>query len=64
MENRKANYNIACTVKQCKNHSSDGDYCALDKIRIGTHEADPTVVECTDCESFVLENRKGCDRCC
>lgn len=62
MENKKANYNIACSVKQCKNHCGDADYCALDKIQVGTHESNPTMVQCTDCESFVLQ-KKGCDFC-
>lgn len=46
---------IRCTIKQCGNHCSTEDYCSLDSILVGTHEANPTVVECTDCESFVLK---------
>ena len=55
---KKANHYIACSVEQCANHSGEG-YCALDKIQVGTHEQNPTVIQCTDCESFVL----GCDSC-
>ncbi len=46
------NNSIMCTVEQCKHHCQTQDYCSLDNIRVGTHEANPTVVECTDCESF------------
>lgn len=48
----KANESIQCTVEQCIHHCGDENYCSLDTIQVGTHEADPTVVECTDCESF------------
>lgn len=49
------NMSIGCTVSQCKNHAKNKNYCTLDKVQIGTHESNPTVVECTDCESFVKE---------
>lgn len=52
MDNRKANKCIECTVTQCKNHSNTSDYCALDRIRVGTHEVNPTIDQCTDCLSF------------
>lgn len=53
----KANECICCTVTQCKNHCSDGkNFCSLEKIKIGTHENNPTVCQCTDCESFVPKN--------
>lgn len=51
-----ANHSIKCTVTQCKNHCNDEQYCALDCICVGTHEADPTVCQCTDCESFEAKN--------
>ena len=35
---------IECTVSQCANHSSAGNYCA--------HECDPKQDQCTDCMSF------------
>ena len=50
----KKNHSIECSVKQCANHCEDADYCALDKIRVGTHEQNPTVSQCVDCESFIL----------
>ena len=31
------------------------DYCSLDSITVGTHEANPTMNECTDCKSFQLK---------
>ena len=43
--NEKANHAIECHVSQCNNHCGCEDYC--------THEADPTVDQCTDCLSFV-----------
>ena len=56
MENKKANHNIACTVKQCRYHCGDANFCALNQIQVGTHEANPTMYECTDCESFALKS--------
>lgn len=51
---KKPNHSISCTVSQCANHAKTCDFCALDKVFIGTHEKNPTVVQCVDCESFVL----------
>lgn len=51
-----ANKSIRCTVTQCKNHYGTEDYCALSSIQIGTHESNPTMIECTDCTSFRLKN--------
>ena len=53
MDNKKANPNIECTVNQCKNHSESSNHCSLERVKIGTHEKDPTVCQCVDCESFV-----------
>lgn len=55
----KKNYNsaIRCTVEQCANHCNCAEYCSLDSITVGTHEANPTVDQCTDCKSF---QRKSC----
>ena len=36
------------------NHCKDDDYCALNAIQVGTHESNPTEVQCTDCQSFQL----------
>ena len=53
MNEMKKNTNIKCTVSQCKNNLVTEDYCCLDCIHVGTHETDPTVPECVDCNSFV-----------
>lgn len=50
--NCNANKCIECTVHQCANHCEGENYCALDKILVGTHESNPTVDQCTDCKSF------------
>ena len=53
----KANQSIRCTVQQCEYHCSDQNYCSLDCITVGTHESNPTMTQCTDCESF--QARRG-----
>lgn len=53
--NCNPNKSIRCTVTQCKNHCKDTDYCSLSSIVVGTHESNPTMVECTDCTSFQLK---------
>ena len=52
MDHCKANESIRCSDVQSKNHCDTKDYCALESITVGTHEANPTVCQCTDCESF------------
>ena len=51
--NCQANKSIECTVNQCAHHCDMENYCALNKIRVGTHESNPTMDQCTDCLSFV-----------
>ena len=58
MENKTKNSSIKCSVSQCKYNMVTEDYCSLNCISVGTHEANPTVPECTDCNSFV--KRTGC----
>ncbi|MBC8610035.1 Domain of Uncharacterised Function (DUF1540) [uncultured Ruminococcus sp.] len=53
--NCKPNQSIHCSVSQCEYHCQDKNYCSLDCITVGTHEANPTMVQCTDCESFCLK---------
>ena len=53
MSNNFANKCIKCTVTECKNHNPTQDYCSLDCIVIGTHETNPSMEQCTDCQSFV-----------
>ncbi len=50
-----ANKTIGCTVRQCKHHCQSENFCTLSSIKIGTHEKNPTMIECTDCESFKLK---------
>lgn len=52
----KENHCIQCSVEQCKNHSTCGAYCSLDCISVGTHEANPTMDQCTDCLSLKRNN--------
>ena len=40
---------IRCSVSQCLHNIVSEGYCSLGSISVGTHEADPTVPECTDC---------------
>ncbi|MBO5185052.1 MAG: DUF1540 domain-containing protein [Oscillospiraceae bacterium] len=48
-----ANKSIGCTVEKCAHHCHSENYCTLDQVSIGTHESDPKVCQCVDCESFV-----------
>ena len=48
----QANKSEECTDQECANHSSSENYSSMDKILVGTHEANPTVDQCTDCMSF------------
>lgn len=54
MDKCTPNKSIQCSVDQCAFHCSEGEYCALDSIRVGTHESNPTDTQCVDCESFKL----------
>ncbi len=49
----QSNPSIKCSVTQCQYHSEKENYCTLNSIKVGTHEANPTMPQCTDCESFV-----------
>ena len=46
------NPSIHCDVASCKYNLASEHYCSLESIKVGTHEANPTVPECVDCESF------------
>jgi hypothetical protein len=52
MDENKA---IGCSVSSCEYHAKS-DYCTLNKIQVGTHEDNPTDIECTDCESFKVKS--------
>ena len=49
------NPSIKCTVQQCKYNNNQEKYCTLEMIQVGTHEQNPTQVQCTDCDSFELK---------
>ena len=49
------NQSIKCTVTNCAHHCQDQNYCGLNTITVGTHETNPTKVECTDCQSFQMK---------
>ncbi len=53
--NGQINQSIKCTVQQCRHHAAGQNYCSLQEIQVGTHEANPTEKQCTDCQSFVLK---------
>ena len=46
---------IHCTVTNCANHCQNEQYCGLTSIQVGTHEANPTKDQCTDCQSFQMK---------
>ncbi len=46
------NESIRCAVTNCAHHCQSGQYCGLSSIQVGTHEANPTMDQCTDCQSF------------
>lgn len=49
------NQSIKCTVGQCSHHAGAENFCSLDCITVGTHEANPTMDQCTDCLSFKVK---------
>ncbi len=59
IDNNYANQCIICNVTSCKNHNKSKNYCALEAIRVGTHEPDPSVSPCTDCQSFEPKQENG-----
>ena len=46
------NMSIKCSVTSCAHHCQDMDNCGLSSIQVGTHEAHPSMDQCTDCQSF------------
>ena len=50
--NEKKRKSWLSRLSEAANHCSDSNYCALDRILVGTHEANPTMDQCTDCMSF------------
>ena len=54
MRSNDANKAIKCTVESCAHHCPDQQYCNLNSVQIGTHESNPTDIQCVDCESFMV----------
>ncbi|MEG1584592.1 MAG: DUF1540 domain-containing protein [Anaerovorax sp.] len=52
MNSKDGNPSIKCMVPQCSYHCNSADYCSLASIQVGTHEANPSMDQCTDCQSF------------
>ena len=52
------NKSIECSVKQCEYNANSAGYCTLGKIKVGTHESNPSMPECTDCMSFKARQKK------
>lgn len=46
------NESIHCSVTNCRYHCGKANYCSLNTVSIGSHEANPTQPECVDCNSF------------
>ncbi len=63
MNDMNVNRSIHCTVNNCVHNNREQNYCKLDAIRVGTHEANPTEKQCVDCESFVLNSGCSCNSC-
>ena len=55
MDKNHGNKAIECNVVSCQNHCTSENYCALDKIKVGTHECNPSMDQCTDCLSCVAK---------
>ena len=43
---------INCSVTSCAHHCKDVNRCGLTSIQVGTHEQNPSMNQCTDCQSF------------
>ena len=61
--NKKPNHCIKCSVVSCANHYEKENYCVLDTVSIGTHECNPSVSQCVDCESFIPSNNTTKTNC-
>ena len=47
------NASIRCSVKSCAHHCKEEDRCGLTAIQVGTHETNPSMDQCTDCQNFL-----------
>lgn len=46
------NESIGCTVKSCKYHAQEKQYCTLQNIVVGQHNQEAKEKQETDCNSF------------
>ena len=46
------NTSIKCSVTSCAHHCKSAQFCGLNAIQVGTHEQNPAMDQCTDCQSF------------
>ncbi len=49
----RPNSAILCTVTSCAHHCKSDNHCGLPTIQVGTHETNPKVEQCTDCQNFM-----------
>ena len=61
--NCHANKSIECTVQQCAHHCQDANFCSLERILVGTHEANPAMDQCTDCTHEANPAMDQCTDC-
>ena len=59
VKDNMANHCIRCTVKDCKYHNGDVNFCSLECIQVGSHEKNPTDESCVDCRSFECKHTNG-----
>ena len=52
-----ANHAIRCTVRDCRHHKGDQNYCSLDSIEVASNVKEPTDESCVDCRSFSCKNK-------
>lgn len=52
------NASIGCTVRDCKYHAQEQQYCTLSKIQIVNHNDPAVTKESTDCDSFETKNKQ------
>ena len=54
MGDRECNINesIECTVRECRHHSKEANYCSLNTILVSAQNSVATEKQNTDCMSF------------
>lgn len=51
-----ANHAIRCTVRDCRHHNGQENFCSLDCIEVASHEKNPKDESCVDCRSFACKH--------